>query len=167
MDPNTICNGGSPRRRLKPYSDIYTGDRLLIQMGNSPLELLNIPMNTKEMDRYYSSFYEAYCVPGMGHHYTSFSYQLDQDCYSVMPLQILYDRDELIGFVWMHYAMLSNKQFERPPSRVFRNAFKVVPDCLYKIAESQGFRTMHHYFIENPLDIQCPREQISPFRASS
>ena len=50
----------------------------------------------------------------MGDHYLQFDYTPDQDCNTVLPLQLLYDQGVLTGFVWQHIADPPGDLWEHP-----------------------------------------------------
>ena len=54
-------------------------------------------------------WFDHFCFIGMGDHFMQFNYQPGQDCASVLPIQILYDGDDINGFVWQHSGNLGDR----------------------------------------------------------
>merc|ERR1719322_118020 len=158
MDPELICNGGRP-------VDKTAGDRLWIQVGPTPDNFLKVPMTREEADNNLDGWNSHYCFLGMGMHYMQFNYQPDQKCEDVFPLQILYSKGELIGFVWQHLAYLPGNRWEHPSDKAASKIIKQRPSCIQSRAEDPGLSTMHHYFYKLPYLTSCPwRETASLFR---
>ena len=101
-----------------------------MQVGPSVDYLVSLPLSKAEaaLD---PAWYDHYCFAGMGDHFLQFDYTPDQDCTSVLPLQvlpashnllriiihnfsssqILYDDgyDGIVnGYVWQHFATLGS-----------------------------------------------------------
>merc|ERR1712243_395998 len=90
VDPAIICAGG---RTEEQWNSMGTGDRLLIQNG-SPDNLINIPLTKAEADED-PAWFDHLCFLGMGDHYLGFDHTPEQDCDTVLPVQILYDESSL------------------------------------------------------------------------
>merc|ERR1711915_286069 len=90
-----------------------TGDRLVAQIGETPESLLDVPI-TRANAEADPAWYDHYCFIGMGDHFLQFNYQPDQDCFSVLPLQLLFSEGVLNGFVWQHVANLPGDKWEHP-----------------------------------------------------
>ena len=86
VDPSVICTGG---RSSEEFESQGTGDRLMVQMGETPDSLVNIPL-TREVADMDPVWFDHKCFPGMGDHYLQFNYQPDQNYLFVLPLQIFY-----------------------------------------------------------------------------
>merc|ERR1711973_644301 len=152
VDPAVICEGG---RTQEEFDNQGTGDRLIVQTGPTPDSLLDVPLTQDAADAD-PEFYDHYCFIGMGDHYMQFNYQPDQDCFSVLPLQILYDKGVITGFVWQHVAYLPGSKWEHPDRQAISMIVDRPPTCLDTIVESPGLSTMHHYFYEYPWLTLCP-----------
>jgi len=151
-DPAVICNGG---RSSDEFESQGTGDRLMVQVGETPDSLLNIPLIRAEADMD-STWFDHYCFIGMGDHYLQFNYQPDQDCFAVLPLQILYSEGVINGFVWQHTAMLPGDQWEHPDETAISLIIDRPPACVMELAKNPGLSTMHHYFYDYPWLTLCP-----------
>ena len=72
--------------------------------------------------------------------------------------QLLYDegRDgRLNGFAWQHWAMLDGDSWEIVPKEVVPLVLDTPPECVTQLIESPGLSSLHHYFLENPLTLEC------------
>ena len=60
-----------------------------VQVGPSPAEesLVSLPLSKAAADAD-PAWYDHYCFIGMGDHYFQFDYTPDQDCQTVLPLQV-------------------------------------------------------------------------------
>ena len=60
-----------------------------MQVGPSPAEesLVSLPLSKAAADAD-PAWYDHYCFIGMGDHYFQFDYTPDQDCQTVLPLQV-------------------------------------------------------------------------------
>jgi len=156
VDPAVICNKG---RTEEDFARDGTGDRLLIQVGESHNMLARIPDFEKEALAQ-DGWYEHKCFPGMGKHVIGFNYQHDQPCEDVMPVQILYHKGRLSGFVWQHMARIpqnqrGNTMWEYPFSLVIPLFIDSPPKCLIEGSKSPGLSAMHHYFLDKPWFSFC------------
>jgi len=152
VDPAVICAGG---RSSEEWESQGTGDRLIVQVGETPDSLLNIPLTREEADMD-PVWYDHYCFIGMGDHYLQFNYQPDQDCFSVLPLQILYDEGVITGFVWQHTAWLPGDRWEHPDEMAVGAIIDRPATCIMELVENPGLSTMHHYFYDYPWLTLCP-----------
>ena len=155
VDPDIICNGGRSEADFKRDG---TGDRLLIQVGETPDMLVTIPQS--EVDALNDpDLYEHKCFPAMGKHIIGFNYDPDQDCNKVMPLQILYHEGQLSGFVWQHNAKIPQDPksdiWEYPDAMAVGAIIDHPPTCLIEHTKNPGLSTMHHYFLDNPWLSYC------------
>jgi len=160
VDPETICEGLSISR------DGTAGDRLWIQLGETPDNFLKIPLTRDELDSTLAGsvsegWNSHYCFLGMGMHYMEFNYDPDQRCEYVFPLQILYHDGELIGFVWQHLAQLPGDRWEHPSEKAASKIIKMRPKCVGVLAASPGLSTLHHYFYKYPYLTTCPRSEMA------
>jgi len=153
VDPTLICGGG---RSSDEWESQGTGDRLMVQVGETPDSLLNIPITREAADMETGVWYDHYCFIGMGDHYLQFNYQPDQDCFSVLPLQILFSEGVINGFVWQHTAMLPGDQWEHPDGTAISMIIDRPPPCVMELAVNPGLSTMHHYFYDYPWLTLCP-----------
>merc|ERR1739838_442806 len=96
VDPAVICAGG---RSSEQWESQGTGDRLIVQVGETPDSLLKIPLTREEADMD-PVWYDHYCSIGMGDHYLQFNYQPDQDCFSVLPWQMVLSLTVLQLVLW-------------------------------------------------------------------
>jgi len=152
VDPEIICNGG---RDSSMWESQGTGDRLLLQNGPTPDDLLSVPLTQDEADA--EGFWKHHlCIMGMGIHYLTFDYTPDQDCDTVMPFQVLYDQGRLNGFAWMHEATLPGDKWEYPDAWAVGATVDSPPTCVEDVLNSVGLSTMHHYFYSSPWDTLCP-----------
>merc|ERR1711894_340040 len=62
VDPTLICDGG---RSSDEWESQGTGDRLLVQVGETPDSLLNIPITREAADMETGVWYDHYCFLGM------------------------------------------------------------------------------------------------------
>jgi len=150
VDPEVICNGG---RTEQQWNEQGTGDRLWVQVGETPDNFRKIPLTDATAEE--NGFYKHKCFPGMGTHWIEFNYDLDQDCNSVFPVQILYDHGVLTGFVWQHNAFLPGTRWEHPNELAINGIVQDPPQCMLDMVEKPGLSTMHHYFFEYPWLTQC------------
>ena len=154
VDPNLICKGGRSRSEWESQG---TGDRLILQYGKTPSIRIDIFTPGKGVrEGVPSTFYDHHCLPGMGDHLIQYNYTPDQDCSSVLPVQVLYSNKNLIGFVWQHSAMLPGDRWEHPNKKVLPLFIDRQPKCLNDLVDNPGLSTMHHYFHDNPKLITCP-----------
>merc|ERR1719186_85043 len=151
VDPALICAGG---RTQDQWNKQGTGDRIWVQVGETPDNFVKIPLSKSEADGT-SNWNEHLCFPGMGTHYMEFDYSHDQNCDSVFPVQILYDHGVIKGFVWQHYANLPGKRWEHPDKNAANMIIDSAPDCTLNMIDTPGLSTLHHYFVDHPLYIQC------------
>jgi len=156
VDPQTICNGG---RTEAEFNRDGTGDRLVVQVGESPEFLVEIPQYQEDALAE-ADWYEHKCFAGMGKHVIGFNYDSNQDCGSVMPLQILYHEGELSGFVWQHNTDIpqdstSRDIWEKPDAMAVGAIVRDPPTCLTENTKNPGVSTMHHYFLNNPWMAIC------------
>merc|ERR1712227_1143 len=155
MDPGLICEGGRAK-------DNTAGDRLYIQAGSAtPDNLLEIPMTREEADNELEGWNPHYCFLGMGMHYMTFNYEPDQKCEDVFPLQILYSKGELTGFVWQHRAYLPGDRWEHPSDKAASKIIKARPTCVSSYAANPGLSTLHHYFYKSPQFTRCPFSEMA------
>jgi len=152
VDPSIICGGG---RSGDEWESQGTGDRLMVQVGETADSLLNIPI-TQEAADMEPEWYDHYCFLGMGDHFIQYNYQPDQDCTSVLPLQILFSEGVINGFVWQHYANLPGAQWEHPDAMAISMIIDRPPSCILELVNNPGLSTMHHYFYEYPWLTLCP-----------
>jgi len=155
VDPALICAGG---RTAEQWEEQGTGDRLLVQYGPDPALSLSIPLTQSEADAD-PAWYDHYCFLGMGDHYLQFDYTPDQDCNTVLPLQLLYDQGVLTGFVWQHIADLPGDLWEHPDAMAIGAIIDRPPLCVMELQENPGLSTMHHYFYSYPWLTLCPLRQ--------
>merc|ERR1712055_522239 len=152
VDPTIICGGG---RSSDEWESQGTGDRLMVQVGETPDSLLNIPISQEAADME-PEWHGHYCFLGMGDHFIQYNYQPDQDCTSVLPLQILFSEGVINGFVWQHYANLPGDQWEHPDAMAISMIIDRPPSCILELVNIPGLSTMHHYFYEYPWLTLCP-----------
>ena len=152
VDPSLICAGG---RSSDQWEAQGTGDRLVAQIGESPESLLDVPITRADADAD-PNWYDHYCFIGMGDHYLQFNYQPDQDCFAVLPLQLLFSEGILNGFVWQHTAFLPGDKWEHPDEMAIGMIIDRPATCVYELVENPGLSTMHHYFFEYPWLTLCP-----------
>jgi len=154
VDPAIICSGG---RTAEEFEIQGVGDRLAIQVGETAEMVYTIPMTESEVDT--EMWFVHKCLAGMGRHIIGYNYQPDQDCDSVMPVQILYHQGELSGFVWQHQADLPqdpNTAYWEKPSKLALTAIVTdPPQCLLDHISEPGLSTLHHYFLNNPWNAIC------------
>jgi hypothetical protein len=156
VDPAIICNGG---RSEDDFKRDGTGDRLLIQVGESPNILATIPQREEEALAE-SDWYEHKCFPGMGKHVIGFNYLPGQNCKTVMPLQVLYHQGQLSGFVWQHNEQIPQDPqgadiWEYPDAMAVGAIVSHPPACLTENAGNGVLSTMHHYFLNTPWLSYC------------
>jgi len=150
VDPAVICDGG---RTEEQWEEQGTGDRLLIQIGETPDKLYNIPLTRTEMEKK-PGWFDHFCFFGMGDHWMQSNYKPDQDCAPQLPLQILYDGDDINGFVWAHSADLG-KRWEHPTTRSIRAIIDRPPTCVMDYLKEPGMSSLHHYFYSYPYLTTC------------
>ena len=107
-----------------------------------------------------ADWYKHRCIPGMGRHIIGFNYDRNQDCSSVMPLQILYHRGRLSGFVWQHMAKIPQDPtgadiWEYPGVIGALLVIDRTPTCIFERAKNPGLSTMHYYFLDQPWLAYC------------
>lgn len=157
VDPAIICDGG---RTQEEFDTQGTGNQLNIQVGPNSLEVVSLPMSkSAAIDD--PTWYDHLCFNGMGDHWLQFDYSPDQDCQSILPLQLLYDDNLggiLNGFVWMHIANPQGPQWEHPDELAVSMIVDKPPTCVMDNINYPGLSTMHHFFMENPLSFKCPQK---------
>merc|ERR1712228_662523 len=152
VDTAVICNGG---RTEEQWMAQGTGDRLWLQNGPTPDVLVDIPL-TQEEAAAQENWKEHYCFLGMGKHFIEFDYTPDQDCNSVLPVQILYDSGVITGFVFQHNGMFPGNRWEHPTSGPIGMIVDRPPTCLLNTADTIGATTMHFFFYNYPQLTLCP-----------
>jgi len=152
VDPDLICAGG---RSQEDWESQGTGDRLVMQVGDTPDKLQNIPITSKKADMEVGVWYRHLCFPGMGEHYSQFNYKANQDCSSILPLQILFSKGVINGFMWGHTVDLPGDQWEHPDTETLTKIIDRPPSCLEEIVVNPGLSTMHHYFHNDPQLTSC------------
>lgn len=151
VDPSVICAGG---RTEDQWNSQGTGDRLWIQVGETPDNFVKIPLTRAEADGT-DNWYKHWCFLGMGTHYMEFNYEIDQDCSSVLPVQILYDQGVITGFVWEHLAHLPGERWEHPDTQAVNMIIDRAPQCALDAVFTPGLSTLHHYFYSYPWLTLC------------
>jgi len=151
VDPAVICAGG---RTEDQWNSQGTGDRLWIQVGETPDNFVKIPLTQAEADGT-ENWHKHWCFLGMGTHYMEFNYEIDQDCNSVLPVQILYDQGVITGFVWQHNAYLTGARWEHPDVNAVNMIIDRAPQCALDMAVTPGLSTLHHYFYSYPWLTLC------------
>jgi len=152
VDPDVICAGG---RTEAQWEEQGTADRVWIQDGPvAEKKFIDVPLKQEEADTI-DRWYKHKCFPGMGTHYMEFDYTPDQDCESVLPLQILYDDEVITGFVFQQTANLPGARWEHPDSNGALMIVDHAPECVTTIADSGNLSTLHHYFYEYPWLETC------------
>jgi len=154
VDPAIICAGG---RSEDEWNSQGTGDRLLVQNGSKD-NFITLPLTQAEADLD-PAWFDHLCFLGMGDHYLGFDYTPDQDCDSVLPLQILYDQGVITGFVFQHLANIPGDMWEHPDMKVIPMIIDRPPTCIKDYVETIGISTMHHYFYNYPWLTTCPFNQ--------
>jgi len=152
VDTAVICNGG---RTEEQWMAQGTGDRLWLQNGPTPDVLVDIPL-TQEEAAAQENWKEHYCFLGMGKHFIEFDYTPDQDCNSVLPVQILYDAGVITGFVFQHNGMFPGNRWEHPTSGPIGMIVDRPPTCLLNTADTIGATTMHFFLYNYPQLTLCP-----------
>jgi len=152
VDTSLICNGG---RTEDQWNEQGTGDRLWLQIGGTPDDLLPIPL-TQERGAAEERWKEHYCFLGMGKHFIEFDYTPDQDCNAVLPLQIMYDQGVVNGFVFQHNGFFSGNRWEHPDEKGINMIVDRAPDCLLNTANTIGATTMHVFLYSYPWLTLCP-----------
>lgn len=153
VDPTIICNGG---RSEEEFNTQGSGDRVAIQYGPTPADLINVPLTTSEAGND-ALWYDHLCFQAMGDHWLNFNYEPDQDCGTVLPFQILYNNDgNLIGFVWQHMTNLPGDKWEHPDHFAVSHIVDRPPTCVTEMVDYPGLSTMHHYFNSEPWTFACP-----------
>jgi len=165
VDPSLICTAGRSRAQFESQG---LGDRLLFQNGPTADDHLVAPLTQEEAEAD-PAWYDHFCFLGMGDHFMQFNYQPDQDCFSVIPIQILYDDGVINGFVWQHIASLPGNKWEHPDEKAIQAIIDRPPTCLNTLANTVGLSTMHHYFRSMPWFTTCPlwrhhRSRVASYR---
>jgi hypothetical protein len=159
VDPAYICAGG---RTEDQWNSQGTGDRLWIQVGETPDNFVKIPLTQAEADGA-ENWHKHWCFLGMGTHYMEFNYEIDQDCNEVLPVQILYDQGVITGFVWQHNAYLTGARLRHPccqfsldgNTHAVNMIIDRAPQCALDMAVTPGLSTLHHYFYSYPWLTLC------------
>jgi len=152
VDPAIICDGGRSQAEFEAEG---TGDRLMVQTGPTPADILDLPITQEAADAD-PAWYDHYCFLGMGDHYTQFDYTPDQACTDPLPIQLLFDQGVLNGFVWQHIANLPGSKWEHPDSMAVNAIIDRPPTCVSDIVVYPGLSTMHHFFYNYPWLTLCP-----------
>jgi len=156
VDPAIICNGG---RTEAEFQSQGLGDRLVVQVGETADIVESIPMLEKDIATADDLWYVHKCFAGMGRHIIGYNYEDDQDCNTVMPMQVLYHEGELSGFVWQHQANIpqdpNTDYWEYPPALAIQGIIDSPPKCLMDNVANFGISTVHHYFFNNPWNAIC------------
>jgi len=151
VDPAVICAGGRTDEQVEEQG---TGDRLWIQVGDTPDNFVKIPLVQSEADET-ANWYKHLCFVGMGTHYMEFNYEIDQDCNAILPVQILYDQGVITGFVWQHVVYLPGERWEHPDTNAVNMIIDKPPQCALDLAGQSSLTTLHHYFYDHPWFTQC------------
>merc|ERR1712080_228712 len=73
-----------------------TGDRIWVQVGETPDNFVKIPLTQAEADGT-ENWYKHLCFVGMGYHYMEFNYEIDQDCNSCSPCRSCTTRESSLA----------------------------------------------------------------------
>lgn len=154
VDPDIINNGG---RTQEMFDAQGTGDRLVMRYGNAE-EFFYIDLPLTESEALADpKWFNHLCFPGMGSHFIQFDFTADQDCVMVLPLQLLFDDGNINGFVWQHFVKIEGGKWEHPTALAIAGIVHRPPTCVWDslLSGGVGMTTMHHYFWDHPLLIDC------------
>jgi hypothetical protein len=151
--PSTICNTG---RQISDLDDEGTGKGLWFQVGNTPSDLLSVPVKRDEAVQ--KGWTKNSCFYAMGHHNFFKVEEWDTNqCTDFFPAFLLFNNsDELIGFGLIAPGFTSSQKFEHPSSTSLKYILDHAPECIMKQADHGGFSSLHVYFTSTPRLIMCP-----------
>jgi len=147
VDPAIVCK---PGRTPDQYNQQGTGDRLLLQIGQTltGADMLNIPM--QESDITATAWTLGHCFVTMGVHYW-YNVTLDMDCGDFLPFFILYNENGLNAWGYsLNTKGGSSQRYEHPPLAAVAGFMNPVPKCFYTDPLFADRSTMHVYFTNNP-----------------
>merc|ERR1712080_554057 len=93
VDPAVISAGGRTPDQVDQQG---TGDRVWVQVGETPDNFVKIPLTQAEADGT-ENWYKHLCFVGMGYHYMEFNYEIDQDCNSCSPCRSCTTRESSLA----------------------------------------------------------------------
>jgi charged multivesicular body protein 7 len=145
VDPAIICKGG---RTPDQYQQQGTGDRLLLQIGQTMKDMLVIPM--QESDIGTTSWTLGHCFITMGVHYW-YNVTADMNCGDFLPFFILYNNNNLNawGFA-LNTKGGTSQRYEHPPLSAISGFMNPVPTCFSTDPLFADRSTMHVYFTNSP-----------------
>jgi len=146
VDPAIVCTGRTPNQ----YQQQGTGDRLLLQIGQTATtaNMLNIPM--QESDIGTTSWTLGHCFVTMGVHYW-YDVTLDMNCGDFLPFFILYNDNGLNAWGYaLNTKGGTSERYEHPPLQAISGFMNPVPTCFKTDPLFADRSTMHVYFTSNP-----------------
>lgn len=143
VDPAIICTG----RTQEEYDVDGTGTGLHFQNGETPETYVTAPL-TETAALAEGRWFKHYCFLNMGNHFFEFNYDPEQNCQDVFPAQLVYEDDNLKGFVFQHTGDIAGDRWEQPDSLAINAIVDRPPKCLLDLTEEPGQRTMHVYFMD-------------------
>jgi len=147
VDPTIVCK---PGRTPDQYSQQGTGDRLVLQIGQTLTgsDMLNIPMQESQITT--TAWTLGHCFVTMGVHYW-YNVTLDMNCGDFLPFFILYNDDGLNAWGYaLNTKGGTSQRYEHPPLSAISGFMNPVPKCFSTDPAFADRSTMHVYFTNNP-----------------
>ena len=91
------------------------------------------------------------CFANMGTHFFTWNHNANEDCKNSFPVQLIYHKGELNGFVWQHFAELEGDRWEHHPKSALGQILVNPPTCVYDALKSVGLSFMHIYVKDHLL----------------
>jgi len=153
--PDLICSEGRDESALNSEG---TGSGLYFQNGNTPNDLITVPL--KRSDAIRQHWDENSCFPAMGYHnFYNLSHVRETGCRESRPAFLLYNRkQQLHGFGFVIPGTASSPRFEHPPNFGIKRILGAqnTPECILEQNSLVGSTSLHVYFISRPLFVFCP-----------
>jgi charged multivesicular body protein 7 len=146
VEPSIICSTG---RTQEEYDVDGTGNGLWFQNGaDYSAENLVVAPLTEDAAVAEGRWYKHFCFLNMGNHFFEYDHTPDQDCGKIFPAQLVYEDNNLKGFVWQHVADMEGDRWEKPDGLAIGAIVDRPPSCPIPLTETPGLRTMHFYLVD-------------------
>lgn len=154
VDPAKICTGGRTAEQLKEEG---VGNQLYLQNGPTPADLVTAPLRREAALS--SNWTDNKCFPMMGTHtFYDVEHMDEYQCQGARPAFLLFNKQgQLHGFGFQLFGTIKSSRYENPPMLAVEMILgkKIVPQCIRDMQELVGQTTMHVYFVDHPMLINC------------